>query len=196
MNPLHVVISLGFSRCGTTFLERALRQGAGYFSFKLGESRPQHPMKGEGLFDYVTTFRLRTVVLVYQSRQLEPMWESIQHAQVSRPGFLSQYRDLATVERLLELQDRNFEAFEQRMEKLPAMGVQCSTVRVAYEDFGDVERREAFFQDLGGRLPRKGDNVRAWREFFEERWMTKPATAGRLRDRLSGRTTRRKRRGK
>lgn len=179
--PKHVVISLGFSRCGTTFLERTLRQGTEYFSFKLGESRPQHPMKGDGLFDYVSTFRLRTVALVYQSRELEAMWASIQHAQKKKPGFLVQYASLARVEELLELQDANFEAFEQRIPELPAMGVQCSTVRVSYEQLGDPDGRELFFQELAGKLPRKGENVRAWRAYFAERWMKKPVTMGRLR---------------
>ena len=182
------------SRCGTNLLERCLRHGRGYFSFKLGESRDAHPMKGDGLFQYVSTFRHRSVHVVCQTRDPDACWKSIEHAQELRPGFLSHFTDRARFDELLEQQHRNFDAFEERLSELGPMGVRATVQRIAYEDLGDPPRRAEVLQELAAGTGFPARNVKDWRAWLQEHWMKKPVTTGRLRSRLSGRTRRRRRR--
>lgn len=187
MAPTLAIITLGMSRSGTNFLERCLRTGHGYFSFKLGESHSAHPMKGDGLWEFCRAFRDRNLVLVYQSRDHDQTWASIQHIQRVKKGFLAQYSSRAKWDALYERQDHNFEAFEGRLDELRKANVGCTTLRVSYEELGDLEQRKAFLEELARRTPYPTRNAKAWADFFKRKWMRDPVTRGRLRSRMRGR---------
>jgi len=184
----HLVINLGMSRTGSTFLERMLARGKGYFSFKLHENRRAHTLQGaDGLVEFVRSFRRRQVVLVHSRRDPEEVWQSILGAQRARAGFMAQWNDH---DRCLERQAAELAAWEEfvsRLDEVRKTGLRVQVVTVHYEQLDELADRERFLQQLAAVLPRRMENLRIWRGFFEEWWMQKAVGVGRLHTRLSRR---------